>query len=281
MPAECQMQAPAKKSVVGVGISTTSYAEVVRVCREWIGERRADSQGRYICVTSVHGIVTAVKEPKVKAALNGADIATPDGMPVVWALRSFGAPGQTRVYGPDLMLALCGDAELQGHRIYLYGATQDTITRLRAKLLERFPGLHIVGSWAPPFRALTPEEDEAAVRRILESGADLVFVGMSTPKQDFWMSEHAGRLPGVILVGVGAAFLFHAGMVPQAPAWMQRNGLEWFFRLCMEPARLWRRYMLETPVFLPLWALQKAGVLKFQMSGPTANSEIPNYGSKR
>ena len=263
MQAQVKIESPAKKSVLGVQISTTSYGEVVDVCRDWIREREMRDSGRYICVTSVHGIVTAIKQSKLKAVLNRADIATPDGMPVVWALRSFGAKAQTRVYGPDLMLAMCRDAERCGHRIYLYGATDETLAKLSERLLDLFPTLSIVGKWAPPFRPLTPEEDEAAVKRILDSGADLIFVGMSTPKQDFWMHEHAARFPGAILVGVGAAFLFHAGMVPQAPAWMQRHGLEWFFRLCMEPARLWRRYLLETPVFLPLWALQKMGILKF------------------
>jgi len=264
MQTQPRVKSPAKKSVLGVHISTTSYAEVVEVCREWIRERDLCPPGRYVCVTSVHGIVTAIKQPQLKKVFNCADIATPDGMPVVWALRSFGATRQTRVYGPDLMLALCTDAERRGHRIYLYGATDDTNSKLQERLLELFPDLRIVGSWAPPFRPLTQDEDAAAVKRILDSDADLVFIGMSTPKQDVWMSQHAACFPGKILVGVGAAFLFHAGMVRQAPAWMQRHGLEWFFRLCMEPARLWRRYLFETPVFLPLWALQKMGILKFQ-----------------
>jgi N-acetylglucosaminyldiphosphoundecaprenol N-acetyl-beta-D-mannosaminyltransferase len=276
MQTQANISCPPKKSVVGVGVSTTSYSEVVQVCRQWILARTVQTAGHYICVTSVHGIVAAAKSSALKAVLNRADITTPDGMPVVWALRSFGARQQTRVYGPDLMLALCRDAERFGHRIYLYGATEDTIAKLRRRLLELFPGLIICGSWAPPFVPLTAEEDELATRRILESGADIVFVGMSTPKQDYWMFEHAPRLPGTILVGVGAAFLFHAGMVPQAPYWMQRNGLEWFFRLCMEPARLWRRYVIETPVFLPLWALQRMGILKFQLSSPLKDGDSSN-----
>jgi N-acetylglucosaminyldiphosphoundecaprenol N-acetyl-beta-D-mannosaminyltransferase len=257
---------PEKTSVLGVRISTTDYAEVVDLTRHWVMENRADRnlQARYVCLTSVHGVVSAVKNTGVKSALNGADVAAPDGMPVVWALRSFGSDIQTRVYGPDLMLALVEDAERCGHRIFLYGATEATLAQLRANLLSRFPRLNIVGAVSPPFRKLTAEEDEAAVRMLRNSGADLVFVGMSTPKQDLWMAEHASRLSGLVLFGVGAAFNFHAGVVRQAPAWMQRNGLEWFFRLCMEPARLWRRYLIETPIFLPLWALQKLGILKFQ-----------------
>jgi len=221
-------------------------------------------------------VVTALKRPDVQRALNGADAATPDGMPVVWALRSFGSAGQSRVYGPDLMLAICADGERQGHRIFLYGATEATLAQLQARLRQRFPALQIVGAASPPFRKLSEEEDQAAVRMLLQSGADLVFIGMSTPKQDIWMAEHAARLPGVVLFGVGAAFDFHAGVLRQAPAWMQRRGLEWCFRLCMEPARLWRRYLLETPVFLPLWAMQKLGILKFSDGRLTRKKE--QYG---
>jgi N-acetylglucosaminyldiphosphoundecaprenol N-acetyl-beta-D-mannosaminyltransferase len=256
---------PGKQSVLGVGISKTSYEEVVRVTREWVaGSRRGERRGRYVCVTSVHGVVTAIKQPRVREVLNRADIATPDGMPVVWALRSFGATEQSRVYGPTLMMELCRDAEQHGHRIFLYGASEATLGSLREKLLARFPALQIVGAVSPPFRSLTEAEDEAAVRMLADSGAEIAFIGMSTPKQDVWMAEHAARLPGIVLFGVGAAFDFHAGVLRQAPAWMQQRGLEWFFRLCMEPARLWRRYLIETPVFLPLWAMQKLGILKFQ-----------------
>ncbi len=273
MHPQVDILAPHKLSVLGIGISTTSYGEVVSLCRHWIRERVRQSTAHYICVTSVHGIVTALKNPSAEAALNGASIATPDGMPVVWALRSFGARRQNRVYGPDLMLELCRDAADCGHRIYLYGATNEVIAKLSSSLLAKFPKLIIAGSCAPPFRALTREEDEFAVHDILASQADLLFVGMSTPKQDFWMAEHAKQLPGVVLVGVGAAFLFHAGMVPQAPGWMQRRGLEWLFRLFMEPGRLWRRYLLETPVFLPLWALQKLRMFKFRLSGPAGHCD--------
>jgi N-acetylglucosaminyldiphosphoundecaprenol N-acetyl-beta-D-mannosaminyltransferase len=257
--------APAKQSVLGVGISKTSYEEVVRVTREWVARsRQGERRGRYVCVTSVHGVVTAIKRPRVKEVLNGADVATPDGMPVVWALRSFGAASQSRVYGPTLMTELCRDAERHGHRIFLYGATESTLAKLTENLLAKFPSLRIVGAASPPFRKLTEEEDRAAVRMLADSGAEIAFIGMSTPKQDVWMAEHAPLLPGIVLFGVGAAFDFHAGVLRQAPAWMQRRGLEWFFRLCMEPARLWRRYLIETPVFLPLWAMQKLGILKFQ-----------------
>jgi N-acetylglucosaminyldiphosphoundecaprenol N-acetyl-beta-D-mannosaminyltransferase len=200
--------------------------------------------------------MTAQDDPEVRMILNHADIATPDGMPLVWALRSFGAKEQKRVYGPTLMLHLCENAARNGHRVFLYGGREECLHDLRVRLEDRFPGLQIVGSFSPPFRPLNPEETEGIRRQIRDSDADLVFVGISCPKQERWMFENREALPGVVMIGVGAAFDFHAGRVRQAPAWIQRNGLEWLFRLAMEPARLWRRYLLVTPRFLPLWALQ-------------------------
>jgi N-acetylglucosaminyldiphosphoundecaprenol N-acetyl-beta-D-mannosaminyltransferase len=183
-------------------------------------------------------------------------------MPLVWALRSFGIKNQRRVYGPDLMLALCGQAQRLGHRIFLYGGREDTLGTLCSRLHQKFPGLQIAGAFSPPFRPLTPEEDARAVEQIRASEADLIFCGIGVPKQERWMAEHVEQLPGCVMFGVGAAFDFHAGRVKQAPRWMQRSGLEWLFRLLMEPARLWRRYVFLNPMFLALWALQWAGLLR-------------------
>ena len=253
------MLLPAKHFVVSANISKNSYTEVVTLCRQWAAAHAANPKapGHYICVTSVHGIITARDEPSFAEILNCADIATPDGMPIVWALRSFGSKGQQRVYGPNLMLALCRDAAEHGHRIYLYGGRPEVLPLLEKSLQQQFPALRIVGRYSPPFRPLTVEEDEQVRHAILESYADLVFVGISTPKQERWMFEHRQSFPGVTLIGVGAAFDFHAGCTPQAPAWMQRVGLEWFFRLSSEPGRLWKRYLLVTPRFLPLWLGQR------------------------
>jgi N-acetylglucosaminyldiphosphoundecaprenol N-acetyl-beta-D-mannosaminyltransferase len=258
-------ETPGKQNVAGVWISKADYAGVVRTVRGWIAEsrRRPGGPARYITVTSVHGIVTARRDVEVRRILNEAVIATSDGMPVVWAMRSFGVRDQQRVYGPTLMLEMCRDAAAQGHRIFLYGSSPQCIEKLRENLLAKFPSLPIAGAYSPPFRPLTPEEDAEVVRMIRDSKADIVFVGISTPKQEKWMAAHVESLPGTIMVGVGAAFDFHAGLLRQAPAWMQRNGLEWFYRLCVEPKRLWRRYVLETPRFLPLWALQKLGWMRF------------------
>ncbi len=250
---------PKKQQIVNIGISRTSYAEVVALCREWSEERKTSPapRARYICVTSVHGVIMAQDDPHIARILNEADIATPDGMPLVWAMRSLGSPDQQRVYGPTLMLHLCREAARTGQRIFLYGGRQDTLALLTARLQERFPGLSVVGSYSPPFRPPTEDEDTHIRQLILHADPDIVFIGISTPKQEKWMSEHRPCFPGVTLIGVGAAFDFHAGRTRQAPAWMQRNGLEWLFRLAVEPARLWKRYLLITPRFLPLWAMQK------------------------
>ena len=250
---------PEKQLVLNVGVSKTSYGEVVALCSEWIAEAKISKPlaARYVCVTSVHGIVMAQDDPAFCAILNAADVVTPDGMPVVWALRSFGSRQQQRVYGPTLMLDICREAARRGHRIFLYGGRPDSLSALIDSLRERFPNLPIAGSYSPPFRPLSESEDQAIQQQIRSSRADIVFVGISTPKQERWMFEHRDAFPGSILIGVGAAFDFHAGRTRQAPAWMQRNGLEWLFRLMTEPARLWRRYLLVTPRFLPLWAKQK------------------------
>jgi N-acetylglucosaminyldiphosphoundecaprenol N-acetyl-beta-D-mannosaminyltransferase len=252
-------------NITGTNISATSYEEVVEVVGNWLSHEvsSVEKGAKYICVTSVHGIVTARRDLELRMALNNADVTTPDGMPVVWALRSFGARGQQRVYGPTLMLRLCEAAVIRGHRIFLYGGRSEVLSVLCVKLKARYPELRIAGTYSPPFRVLTQAEDEHVKQVISDSGADLVFIGISTPKQEKWMAVHQRDFPGKVLVGVGAAFDFHAMRVRQAPRWMQQAGLEWFFRMLMEPARLWKRYLLVTPQFLPLWALQKMGLLRY------------------
>ena len=254
---------PSKVDVVGVGVSTTSYQEVSALCGNWISQRHteAPAPGRYICVTSVHGVIESRKDSVLRAILNEADVVTPDGMPLVWALRSFGAKDQQRVYGPNLMLELCARAESAGHRVFLYGGRPETLDVLCTNLNQRFPNLVIAGRYSPPFRPLTEAEDEEVCAMVERARPDLLFVGISTPKQELWMAKHKRRFAGVVMIGVGAAFDFHAGRVRQAPAWMQSRGLEWLFRLCQEPGRLWKRYILLTPQFLPLWALQKLSLM--------------------
>ncbi len=266
---------PIKIDVLGVRISATTYAEVARSCRNWISSRSPASPARYVCVTSVHGVMEARRDANVRAILNRADIATPDGMPLVWALRSFGKLDQERVYGPSLMLALCEQAEQEGHRVFLYGGRPETLDTLSANLLARFPQLVIAGSFSPPFRSLSRQEEESVRQMVEAASPDLLFVGISTPKQEKWMCAHRDVFPGLVMVGVGAAFDFHAGRVKQAPGWMQRNGLEWLFRLTSEPSRLWRRYVLVTPWFLPYWAIQKASLTLGEIACGHVREETP------
>jgi N-acetylglucosaminyldiphosphoundecaprenol N-acetyl-beta-D-mannosaminyltransferase len=242
---------PPKAEILGVPISLSSYDEVIEI----LGRRQRD-RARVIAVCNVHSVMSARRDAALLAAIRGADIATTDGVPLVWLLRLTSRPSQTRVYGPDLMrLALQHGVE-RGWRHYLYGTTPSTLERLRAAI-ERFaPSAQIVGQTAPPFRALTPTETGAVVAELHASDADIIWVGLGMPRQEKWMHQIAPRLPGKTLVGVGAAFDLLGGTVPQAPAALQKAGLEWGYRLWQEPRRLWRRYALNNPWYVLLAADQ-------------------------
>jgi N-acetylglucosaminyldiphosphoundecaprenol N-acetyl-beta-D-mannosaminyltransferase len=186
-------------------------------------------------------------------------------MPLVWLGRAAVGPHVDRVYGPDLMLACCERSRALGYRHYFYGGAPGVADKLAARLSARFPGLVVCGTFSPPFGKLSPEEDEAIVRRINEAHADIVWVGLSTPKQERWMDQHRDRLDAPVLIGVGAAFDFHAGLKRQAPRWIQRSGLEWLFRLLTEPRRLWRRYLRNNPEFAWRLLLQSAGIVRYEL----------------
>jgi N-acetylglucosaminyldiphosphoundecaprenol N-acetyl-beta-D-mannosaminyltransferase len=236
----------ARVDVLGVGISAIDPTDALGEVTRWID----NGLRHYVCVTGVHGVMESLGDPELLRIHNESGLTTPDGMPMVWAARIAGAKNTRRVYGPDLMLAVCERAAQRGWGCFLYGATDEVLDQLRSNLSDRYPDLKIVGSHSPPFRPLTPEEDEAVVRRINESGAQIVWVGLSTPKQERWMASHIGRVNASALFGVGAAFDIHAGKLRQAPRWMQRSGLEWCFRLASEPRRLWRRYAVNNPRFV-------------------------------
>lgn len=211
----------------------------------------------YVTAAAVNLVMSAREEPDTLAAVLAATLAVPDGMPLVWALHALGHHRATRVYGPDLMAAFCARAARNGTPMYLYGGRHPHGSELlEQKLSERFPGLRIVGRSSPPFRALTAAEEEHELELINRSGAKVVWVGTGQPRQEQWMHRMRERLSPPMLVGVGAAFDFHAGLVPQAPAWMQRNGLEWSYRLWREPRRLWRRYARYNPLFVAAFARQ-------------------------
>ncbi len=210
----------------------------------------ADARG-YVTAAAVNLVMLSQEEPETMAATLAASLAVPDGMPLVWALHALGHPGATRVYGPDLMAAFCARAAGNGTPMYLYGGRNDEARQLlEERLRERFPGIQIVGGSSPPFRVLSAEEDEHEIDLINASGAAVVWVGTGQPRQEQWMHRMRRRLSPPLLVGVGAAFDFHAGLVSQAPTWMQRNGLEWAYRLSREPRRLWRRYARYNPLFV-------------------------------
>ena len=245
---------PTSRRVLGTRVDATSYDAAVRLVLEWSREGRS----AYVCATSVHGVIEASEDPSFRAVLNDADLITPDGVPLVWALRRLGVADASRVYGPTLTLRLCEAASEAGVPIGLYGGTPESLEAFQGFLLRTFPALRVAVAISPPFRPPTAAEDEADTREIAESGARIVFVGIGCPKQERWMAAHRGRVPAV-MVGVGAAFDFHAGRVRQAPAALQRAGLEWAFRLAVEPKRLWRRYVRIVPRFVVRFGRQLAG----------------------
>lgn len=238
--------------VLGVHVSAVSVREAVTEVARWIDEH----EQHYACVSGVHGVMESCRDPLLRQIHNASGLTTPDGMPLVWASHWAGAPHVQQVCGRDLMSAVCELAVSKGWRSYFYGGGDGVAELLAARLTERFPGMVVVGHWSPPYRPLTEDEDLAAVQRINGVEPDIVWVGLSTPKQERWMADHVGKLRAPVLIGVGAAFDMHAGLLPHAPAWMQRSGLEWLYRLRREPRRLWRRYLRNNPAFLMAIARQ-------------------------
>ena len=235
-----------KVNVLGVGVSAINMTDAIRAIDRWIACRDA----RYVCVTGVHGVIESQRDPDLRRIHNAAGLVTPDGMPLVWLLKQGGYHHASRVYGPDLMLALFAHSSDGRWRHFFYGSSDPVLTQLQRIMAARFPGARIVGSFSPPYRPVTKAEDEHIVRMINDSSADVVWVGLSTPKQERWMAEHRTRLSAPVLIGVGAAFDIHAGMLRQAPRFIQRSGFEWLFRLIMEPRRLWKRYLRNNPEFV-------------------------------
>ena len=209
----------------------------------------------YVVAANVHVVMSAHGNKNYQEIINQAVLVTPDGMPLVWGLKLLGYPQATRVYGPDLMLKICQQAAAENIGIYLYGGTENCLQQLKVNLVKRFPKLKIVGADSPPFRPLEPEEEKNALAKIKQSGAGILFIGWGCPKQEIWMANHYQKLY-LVMVGVGAAFNFHSGLVSQAPRWLMAMGLEWLYRLLMEPRRLWRRYLINNPAFIVLFTWQ-------------------------
>lgn len=261
--ASARTQAPAaalpqieQADVVGVPLAVTDYERAL----DWIDAAVAADAREYVCVAAVHTVMESRDDEALRDAVAGAAFTVPDGQPLAWALRKLGHDIDSRVYGPELMARACARAAETGQRHYLYGGRdQSALFRLTLRLRQRFPGLRIVGGWSPPFRALSEQELDEIAADINRARPDVVWVGIGVPKQEKWMAAMRDRLDAPVLVGVGAAFDFHAGLIPQAPDWMQRNGLEWLYRLKQEPRRLWKRYARHNPRFVAGFARQWAG----------------------
>jgi N-acetylglucosaminyldiphosphoundecaprenol N-acetyl-beta-D-mannosaminyltransferase len=240
---ECQRPLESRY-ILQMRVDATTYGGAVERVIGWAGRR----ESRYVCCANVHSVMESFDNDSFRRCINSADLVTSDGMPLVWALRRLGVSSATRVYGPDLVPALLRAADRAGLRVGFYGGTPDTLSTLLRVTEGQYPGLIGYG-FSPPFRELTPEEDQTVVDRINRSGVQILFVGLGCPKQEKWMADHQHRIRAVML-GVGAAFDFLAGMKAQAPAWLQAAGLEWLFRLAVEPKRLWRRYLKHNPRFV-------------------------------
>jgi N-acetylglucosaminyldiphosphoundecaprenol N-acetyl-beta-D-mannosaminyltransferase len=244
-----------RANILGVEVSAINMETALDTIDEWIHQKISN----YVCVTGVHGIMESQRDEELRRIHNSAGLVTPDGMPLVWLSRLMGFRHTERVYGPDLMLAVCQRSAMRGFRHFFYGGAPGVAEKLAMLVQAHIPCLHVVGFHSPPFRPLTLEEDQAVVESINAANPDIVWVGISTPKQERWMAEHVGRLSAPVLIGVGAAFDFYTGVKRQAPRWMRRTGLEWFFRLLTEPRRLWRRYLVNNPWFVWLVLLQALG----------------------
>jgi N-acetylglucosaminyldiphosphoundecaprenol N-acetyl-beta-D-mannosaminyltransferase len=246
-------------NVLGLRLHAVNMAQTLARIDRWIQRR----EPHYVCLAPVHNIMDCYRDPDLRRVFNASGLTVPDGMPLVWILRRKGFRHVGRVYGPDLMLALCEHSAARGYRHFFYGGREGLPERLAAALRRRFPGLQVAGTISPPFRELTPAEDEADVERINAARPDVLWVGLGAPKQERWMGQHHGRVEVPVMIGVGAAFDYLAGVKRQAPLCMQRSGLEWVFRLLMEPRRLWKRYLVNNPWFLILLILQATGLCKF------------------
>jgi N-acetylglucosaminyldiphosphoundecaprenol N-acetyl-beta-D-mannosaminyltransferase len=237
-----------RADILGVFVNAINMEDAVALIEHWIATRTPT----YVCITGVHGVIESLRHPRLRKIHNDAGLVTPDGMPLVWMSRWLGFDRTRRVYGPDLMRTLSALSVSRGYRHFYYGGDHGVADRLKQTLTGAYSGLQVVGTLTPPFRPLSPEEDDAVIAQINAAKPDIVWVGLSTPKQEFWMAAHVGRLDAPVLIGVGAAFDFLAGIKKQAPRWMRRSGLEWLFRLLQEPRRLWRRYFTIVPRYMIL-----------------------------
>jgi N-acetylglucosaminyldiphosphoundecaprenol N-acetyl-beta-D-mannosaminyltransferase len=249
-------------NVLGVSVCAMNLSIATQAILEAVRDRRKG----YVCVTGVHGVTEAQEDGSFRQILNRAFLNTTDGMPLVWlGKHQIGGSWIERVYGPDLMLELFGATRDGSVRHFFYGGAPGVADELKGKLEARFPGVNICGTYCPPFRPLNADEEAELEMKVREAKPDLIWVGLSTPKQERFMAEYLPKLDATLMLGVGAAFDFHSGRVRQAPRWIQRSGFEWLYRLCSQPRRVARRYLINNPLFLVRIALQLSGLRKFPL----------------
>ncbi|MEI9979819.1 MAG: WecB/TagA/CpsF family glycosyltransferase [Edaphobacter sp.] len=232
--------------VLGVMVSAINMSGAVDAADRWISSGKSG----YVCVTGVHGVMEAQKNPEFREILNHALMNTPDGMPMSWVGRLQGFDDMDRVFGPDFMSAMCQLSLERGYRHFLYGGKPGVAAKLKQSLETKFPGIQIVGIYTPPFRDLNPEEEDALLAQVRDCRPHILWVGLSTPKQERFMAQYVDRLQVPLLVGVGAAFDYHTGLIQDCSAWIKRAGLQWLHRLAQDPKRLWRRYLRNNPAFV-------------------------------
>jgi N-acetylglucosaminyldiphosphoundecaprenol N-acetyl-beta-D-mannosaminyltransferase len=251
-----------RANVLGVGVSPINLSKATALILDAVRQNRKS----YVAVTGVHGVSEAQSDPEFRQILNAAFLNTPDGMPMIWVGRLQGFEDMDRVYGPDLMLSLCAATQDGSVRHFFYGGLPGVADELSAALSGRFPGIAICGTYTPPFRPLKVEEEAELLRRLQEAKPHICWIGLSTPKQERFMAAYLNKLPTTVMIGVGAAFDIHSGRVLQAPLWMQRCGLEWFFRLTQEPKRLWKRYLVNNPLFVARILAQFSGLKQYPLN---------------
>jgi N-acetylglucosaminyldiphosphoundecaprenol N-acetyl-beta-D-mannosaminyltransferase len=258
-----------RANVLGVTVSAISMTDAIYYSDYLL---QSESQG-YVCITGVHGVMEAQYDERLRSILNASYLTTPDGMPTVWVGKLQGHSNIRRVSGPEYMIEMCKVSLIRGYKHFLYGGKPGVAEDLKEALTERFPGLQITGTYTPPFRPLNQEEEADLERQVRESGADILWCGISTPKQEQFMARYCGRLPVKLMVGVGAAFDVHSGHSKDAPDWIKNAGMHWFFRMIRDPKRLASRYMKNNPRFLWLIGLQLIGLKSFFVMKPAPTFE--------
>lgn len=250
-----------RANVLGVGVSAINMAQALSLFESWLGNGRKG----YVCVTGVHGVMEAQKDPSFRRILNDSLLTIPDGMPTVWVGRLQGFKKMDRVFGPDLMYEVCRLSVENGYSHFFYGGRPGVADQLKAVMTNRFPLLKIVGAWTPPFGPLSRQEEDRLLELVVEKKPDIFWVGLGTPKQERFMAEYSHKIPSKLMVGVGAAFDLHTGLMKDAPDWVKRAGLQWLHRLIQDPGRLWKRYLVNNPKFLWKISLQLTHLSKYSL----------------